>query len=331
MSITILDVAKQAGCSIKTVSRVVNNEPHVRSDLREKVLAAIQETGYSPNLSARRLVQKRSFVICLLLHSSGSFQSTLLSKVLDVGYEGDYDVLVQTYYPSFSRSRKKIANLIQQNRIDGVITTPPCDSDPFLMDLISRSSLPQVHIAPLNPTGGTPYVSAEDYTGAYQMTETLIHKGHRRIGLLLGYRNQRPSLDRLFGYRAALEKNNLVCDETLLVDSENNFVGGLTAARILLELDNPPTALFALSDESAAGALYVLNELGISVPQQIALAAFGDLGISDQVWPGISAVKYPIEGIVENALQMLVELVEGRPLKNRQVILPTEIIPRGSI
>ncbi len=331
MSITILDVAKQAGCSIKTVSRVVNNEPHVRSDLREKVLAAIQETGYSPNLSARRLVQKRSYVICLLLHASGSFQSTLLSKVLDVGYEGDYDVLVQTYYPSFSRSRKKIANLIQQNRIDGVITTPPCDSDPFLTDLIKRSGLPQVHIAPLNPTGGTPYVSAEDFTGAYQMTETLIHQGHRRIGLLLGYRNQRPSLDRLFGYRAALEKNGLVCDETLLADSENNFAGGLTAARILLKLDNPPTALFALSDESAAGALYVLNELGISVPQQIALAAFGDLGISDQVWPGISAVKYPIEGIVENALQMLVDLVERRPLINRQVILPTEIIRRGSI
>jgi len=330
LSITIRDVARKAECSIKTVSRVVNEESHVRPELRERVLAAIREIGYVPNISARRLVQKRSYVICLLLHASGSFQSTLLSKVLEVGYEGNYDILVQTYYPIFSRSRKKVSDLIQQNRIDGIVTTPPCDSDPFLTDLINRSGLPHVHIAPLNPTGGTPYVSAEDFAGAYQMTERLIMLGHQRIGLLLGHRNQRPSLDRLFGYRAALEKHQIPINEQLLVDSENNFVGGSTATQILMNLNPPPTALFALSDESAAGALYRLNELGIPVPEQVALAAFGDLTISHQIWPGISAVKYPLEGIVEQAIQMLIALVEGTQPKSRQVILPTSIIMRGS-
>jgi len=330
LSITIHDVAKKAGCSIKTVSRVVNDEPHVKANLREKVLAAIHETGYVPNISARRLVQKRSYVICLLLHAAGSFQSTLLSKVLEVGYEGNYDVIVQTYFPSFSRSRKKISNLIQHNRIDGLITTPPCDSDPFLTNLIFNSELPHVHIAPLNPTGGTPYVSAEDFTGAYQMTERLIKLGHQRIGLLLGHRNQRPSLDRLFGYRAALEKYQIAFDEKLLVDSENNFEGGSTATKILMNLQNPPDAIFALSDEAAAGSLFSLHELGILIPQQIALAAFGDLGISHQIWPGISAVKYPVEKIVEQAIHMLIDLVEGHPIENRQVILPTSIIMRGS-
>lgn len=330
MAITIRDVAKKADCSIKTVSRVVNDEPHVRPDLRERVLAAIQETGYSPNLSARRLVQQRSYSICLLLHESGSFQASLLSKVLDVSYEGDYDIMVQTYYPSFSRSRKKISTLIQHNRIDGLITTPPCDSDPFLNELISKSGLPLVHIAPFNPTGGTPYVSAEDFTGAYQMTERLIQMGHERIGLLLGHRNQRPGLDRMFGYRAALEKYELNPDESLQVDSENNFAGGAWAARILLKLDNPPTAMFALSDEAAAGALFVLNEHGIEVPKQMALAAFGDLGISEQIWPGISVVQYPVESMVENAIEMLIDLIEGRHLDSRQVILPTSLVMRGS-
>lgn len=331
MSITILDVAKKAGCSIKTVSRVVNNEPHVRQDLRDNILAAIEELGYIPNLSARRLVQKRTSVICVLLHSSGSFQSTLISKVLDIGYEGNYDILIQTYYPSFSNSRKKIAALIQHNQIDGLITTPPCDSDPFLMELISSSGVSQVHIAPLNPTGGTPYVSAEDFTGAYQMTEKLIQYGHNRIGLLLGHRNQRPSLDRYYGYRAALENNGIGIDEKLMVDSENNFEGGATAVRILMGLDSPPSALFALSDESAAGALFVLNELKMEVPAQISLAAFGDFGISHQVWPGISVVKYPLEEIVDCALKMLTSLIEGQPLENRQLILPTSIVMRGSI
>ena len=131
MSVTIRDVAKKAGCSIKTVSRVVNQEAHVTPDLRDRVLAVIDELGYVPNISARRLVQNRSYMICILLHASGVFQSSLISKVLDLGYEGNYDILIQTYYPAFSRSQSKIASLINERRIDGLVTTQPCDSDPY--------------------------------------------------------------------------------------------------------------------------------------------------------------------------------------------------------
>ena len=330
MSVTIKDVALKAGCSIKTVSRVVNDEPHVRTDLRERILSAIDELGYAPNISARRLVQKRSYVICVLLHSSGSFQSALISKVLDLGYEGNYEILVQTYYPSFSRSRKKIASLINEKRIDGLVTTPPCDSDIYLTELIQKTNIPHVHISPLNSTGGSPYVSAEDYTGAYQMTEYLIKQGHQAIGVLLGHRNQRPSLDRLYGHLAALEKYNIKLNEEYLVDSENNFTGGYTATRILMNLSDAPSAVFALSDESAAGALYALNELKIKVPSQVSLAAFGDLSSSREIWPGITAVRYPVEEIVENAVKMLIELVEGKQPESRQVILPTSIVIRGT-
>lgn len=331
MPVTIKEVAHSAGCSIKTVSRVVNNEPHVKPALKERVLLAIEELGYVPNISARQLVQKKSYVICILLHSSGSFQSTVISKVLDLGYEGNYEILVQTYYPSFSRSRDKITALIQQKRIDGLVTTPPCDSDPFLIDLIKSSGIAHVHIAPLQATGGTPYVSAEDFTGAYQMTEHLIHHGHRRIGLLMGLRNHRSSLDRLFGYKSAVEAHSIPFEVKYLVDSENNFPGGYNATRMLMSLPEPPTAVFALSDEAAAGALYALNELKIDVPGQLSLAAFGDITHSNEIWPGISVVKYPLEQIVEKSVCMLIELVEGRQLEERQVIFPTEIIERGSI
>ncbi len=330
MSVTIRDVAKKAGCSIKTVSRVVNQEAHVKPDLRDRVLAVIKELGYVPNISARRLVQNRSYVICILLHASGVFQSSLISKVLDLGYEGNYDILIQTYYPAFSRSQSKIASLINERRIDGLVTTPPCDSDPYLINMIQQSKLPHVHIAPINPTGGTPYVSAEDYTGAYQMTERLIGLGHYRIGLLMGLRNHRTSLDRLYGFRAALERNDLAFNEQLAIDSENNFPGGYNATKILMGLKQPPSAIFALSDEAAAGALFALNELGIKIPQQVSLVSFGDMGFSHQIWPGITAVKYPVEQIVEQSVEMLIELVEDRPLDVRQMIFPTTIIERGS-
>jgi LacI family transcriptional regulator len=251
--------------------------------------------------------------------------------VLDLGYEGNYEILVQTYYPSFSRSRDKISALIQQHRIDGMVTTPPCDSDHFLIDLIKSTGIPHVHIAPLQPTGGTPYVSAEDYTGSYQMSEYLIKQGHRKIGCLMGLRNHRSSLDRLYGYRAALEAQRLVFDEELCVDSENNFAGGYNAAKLLMNLPKPPTAIFALSDEAGAGALFALNELKIAVPEQVSLAAFGDIALSKEIWPGISVVKYPLDKIVEQSVRLLVDLVEGRQPEARQVIFPTEIIHRGSI
>lgn len=331
MAVTIKEVAQRAGCSIKTVSRVMNNEPHVKPALKERVLQVIEELGYVPNISARQLVQKRSYVICVLLHSSGSFQSTVISKVLDLGYEGNYEILIQTYYPSFSRSRAKISALIQQKRIDGLVTTPPCDSDPFLIDLIKSSGIPHVHIAPLQPTGGTPYVSAEDFTGAYQMTEYLIQHGHQRIGCLMGLRNHRSSLDRLFGYKAAIEANGLPFSEEFLVDSENNFPGGYNAAKVLMNLPEPPTAIFALSDEAGAGALYALNEMNIKVPDQVSLAAFGDITHSKEIWPGISVVKYPLEKIVDHSVCMLIDLVEGRQPEERQLIFPTHIIQRGSI
>lgn len=331
MAVTIKEVAQQAGCSIKTVSRVINNEPHVNPNLRKKVLDVIAELGYVPNVYARQLVQKKSYVICILLHSSGSFQSTVISKVMDLGYEGNYEILVQTYYPSFSRSRDKIASLIHHNRIDGLVTTPPCDSDPFLIELIKNSGIAHVHIAPLNPTGGTPYVSAEDYTGAYQMTEYLIQHGHKRIGLLMGLRNHRASLDRLYGYRAALEANGFLFEEKLCVDSENNFLGGLTGTKMLMNLNNPPTAIFALSDEAGAGALFALNELKIVVPDQVSLAAFGDIAMSNEIWPGISVVRYPLDKIVETSVQLLVDIVEGKQPEIKHVIFPTSIIHRGSI
>lgn len=331
MAVKMKDVAQRAGCSIKTVSRVINNEPHVNPNLRQRVLDVIAELGYVPNISARQLVQKKSHVICILLHSSESFHSTVISKVLDLGYEGNYEILVQTYYPSFSRSREKVANLIHHNRIDGLVTTPPCDSDPFLIELIKNAGIPHVHIAPLNATGGAPYVSAEDFTGAYQMTQYLIQLGHTPIGLLMGLRNHRASLDRLFGYKAALEERGYKFDERYCVDSENNFLGGYSAAKMLMALPEPPTALFALSDEAGAGALFALNELGIMVPGQVSLAAFGDIALSKEIWPGISVVRYPLEKIVEESVKMLIDLVEGRQPGSKQVIFPTKIIHRGSI
>lgn len=330
MPVTIKDVAELAGCSIKTVSRVVNEEPHVAAATREKVQEAIDTLGYAPNFSARRLVQSKAYMICVLLHEAGFYQAQVLSKVMDIGYQHDYDILIQSYYPSHSRSKEKLESLIRERRVDGLVITPPCDVDRFLTDLLTRSKAPTVQITPLNRTAEVPYVTGDDYQGAYLMAERLILMGHWRIAFLKGPRNHRTSLDRLYGYRAALEMYRIPFEESLAVESLYNFAGGYNAARILMSLDNPPTAIFGGSDQAAIGALYALRELKVDVPGQVSVVGFDNLPQSNQVWPGLSTVDHPVEEIVAKAIEMLMAILAGDAPETKQVVLPCRLVMRGS-
>ncbi len=330
MSVTIKDVAELAGCSIKTVSRVVNEEPHVSEGTRRTVQQAIDTLGYAPNFSARRLVQRKAHMICVLLHEAGFYQAQVLSKVMDIGYQHDYDILIQTYYPSHSRSKEKLDSLIRERRVDGLVITPPCDVDGFLTDLLARSQVPTVQITPLNRTADMPYVTGDDYQGAYLMTERLILLGHWRIGFLKGPRNHRTSLDRLFGYKAALEMYRIPFEDGLVADSLYNFDGGYNAARILMDQAAPPSAIFGGSDQAAIGALYALRELKVDVPGQVSVAGFDNLPQSNQVWPGLSTVDHPVEDIVAKAIEMLMAVLAGDAPESQQVVLPCRLVMRGS-
>ena len=330
MSVTIKDVAKLADCSIKTVSRVVNEEPYVAESTRLKVQKAIESLGYAPNISARRLVQRKAYVICILLHEAGFYQSAVLSKVMDIGYQLDYDILIQSYFPSHDRSKDKLTGLIRERRVDGLVITPPCDVDPFLSELLTHSNVPYIQITPLNRSANVPYVTGDDYQGAYLMTERLILLGHWRIAFLRGPRNHRTSIDRLFGYKAALELYRVPFDEGLVLESLFNFDGGYNAAKIAMTLEEPPTAIFGGSDEAAIGALYALQEMRIAVPNKLSVCGFGNLLGARQTWPGLSTVDHPVEAIVEKATGMLLEILAGREPETRQVVLPCRLVMRGS-
>jgi LacI family transcriptional regulator len=330
MPVTIKDVADLAECSIKTVSRVVNEEPHVSDATRKRVQDAIDALGYAPNFSARRLVQRKAYMICVLLHEAGFYQTQVLSKVMDISYQHDYDILIQSYYPSHSRSKEKLQSLIQERRVDGLVITPPCDVDRFLTDLLARSGVPTVQITPLNRSAEVPYVTGDDYQGAYLMTERLILMGHWRIAFLKGPRNHRMSLDRLYGYKAALEMYQIPFIKDLVVDSLYNFDGGYNAARILMDMEGPPTAIFGGSDRAAIGALYALREQRIDVPGQVSVAGFDNLPQSDQIWPGLSTVDHPVEDIVDKAIKMLMSILAGNIPDSKQIVLPCKLVMRGS-
>jgi LacI family transcriptional regulator len=342
MSSNIKDVARLAGCSIKTVSRVVNDEPHVTPATRARVQSAIRALGYAPNIAARRLVQQKASTLCILMYP-GFFQpaSAVLSRILDLGYEEAYDIFIQPYYPTFPESRNRLVNAIYERRFDGFVTTPPCDADGFVADLLATYKMPLVQVDPLERSGGLPFVSGNDFQGARAATEHLLALGHRRIAFLLGPRNLRSSADRLSGYLVALQAAGILPDPALLQPSEFNFDGGYTAARLLLQsassvIPTPgttgvPTAIFAGSDEAAYGALYAAREMGIPVPGRLSICGHDDLPYSARIWPGLTTVHQPAEETLERAVRLLIDLLKKpAATADTHLLLPSRLVVRGS-
>ena len=332
---TIKDVARLAGCSIKTVSRVINNEAHVTEATRTRVQIAIRTSGYSPNLAARSLVQQRSYAVCILIYP-GFMQptSTVLTRLLDLTYEENYDLFLQTYYPPFPRSRRKLSDLVSGRRFDGYISTPPCESDGFIKNLLEIYKIPLVQI---NPFGLEPddrenklVVTSEDDHGARLAVSHLLELGHRRIACLRGPKNMRASFDRFNGFISTIIAAGLEVDPDLIQDSEFTFDGGYTSAQILLRLPEPPTAIYAASDESAQGVLFAAQEAGLVVPKQLSICGHDDLLVAARTWPGLTTVHQPIEDLLEQALRLLIENLKGNKLSGKPVVLSPRLVVRGS-
>jgi LacI family transcriptional regulator len=331
MPATIKDVARLAHCSTKTVSRVINAEPNVTEETRARVQTAIRDAGYAPNISARRLVQQKSYMICLLMPPDYyPTASNVLARLLDAGFENNYDILLQIYFAARPRSRTRLVNLIYEHRIDGIVTTPPLDTDAFFSDLLNTYKVPQVQINPFNRSSAIPYVAGEDYQGAYAMAEHLLQLGHRRIGFLKGPRNLRASFDRLYGFQSALDTHGIPFTPESAVESGFSFAGGYSAARVVLGQTPRPTALFAGNDQAAFGAIFAAQEMGLRIPHDLSVCGCDDLDFSGQVWPGLTTVHQPGEEIVEAAAHLLVDILEGRPPVKAQVILPSHLVIRAS-
>ncbi len=331
MSSNIKEVARLSGYSIKTVSRVINNEPHVTEKTRARVQSAILATGYIPNQAARRLVQKRSYAVCILIYPGYSQPASApLGRLLELAYEENYDLLFQNYYPAFPKSHRILADLVSGRRFDGFVSTPPCDADGFVPDLLTTYKVPLVTINPFDRTGDAPYIAGDDELGGRLAMDHLLGLGHRRIACFMGPRNLRSSFDRLAGYQAALAAAGLPFDPALVQDTEFTFDGGYTATQLLFSSEQPPSAIYAANDEAALGALFAAQELGLTLPGQLSVCGHDDLVITSHVWPALTTVHQPLEDMLEQAVRLLIDLLKSDPVPIRQVILQPRLTIRGS-
>ena len=331
MTVTIRDVAKHAGVSIKTVSRVVNNEAFVREATRAKVIRAIEELGYVVNVSAQRLARGRSYAIGLIYHdASWHYISHVLRSVLETGLKAGYRTILQPYDADRPNEYEEILRLVTQRSVDGFIFTPPADNSPSLLDDLKSQKIPFVRLTPKDRDCPWPYVTATDRQGAYDMTRYLISQGHRRIGYIRGPLQQKAGYDRFDGYKTALTEYGLKIDPNLVMQGDDYFEGGCLCAQTLLNISPRPTAIFANNDEMASGVLASAHRLGMAVPGELSVVGFDDIPLSRQVWPALTPVRQPIRKIAELATNLLIQILEGEELDTFRHELPTELIIRES-
>ncbi|MEM8814744.1 MAG: LacI family DNA-binding transcriptional regulator [Pseudomonadota bacterium] len=330
--ITIHDVARLAGVSIKTVSRVVNGEPNVSERTRERVERAVRQLNYRPNPAARQLGGSRSFLLGLFYDNpSASYIINVQNGVLAESRARGFDLVLHPCNYTDRQLVNEFLSAAAQLRLDGLILTPPLTDNGSLVEVLAERGIPFVSISPAEATPRAPLcVKTNDRSVCAAMTQCLLAMGHRRIAFLAGHPDHAAIRHRELGYLDALSAAGIAVDRELIVQGYNDYDSGFDGTNRLLALEDPPTAVFAANDDMAAGAMTAVHEAGLSVPSQISIAGFDDVPLAAHVWPTLTTIRQPIEKMASKATELLLERLQGDTLDNQSVVIDSELVFRNS-
>jgi LacI family transcriptional regulator len=325
---TIRDVAKAAGVSISTVSRVLNDKGDVAPETYQKVQEIIDELGYTSSLAARGLRSRRMNVIGLAMPDVGDpFSIQVMKGVSRAIAELDYDLIVYTggeFQRETSADReRRFVSLLGGGITDGVIVvTPATTSFP--------TASPVVVVDPNVENHGCPAVIATNRDGALTAVEYLISLGHRRIGFISGRSELQSAVRRLQGYKDGLARAGIPLDAELIQTGDYSRKAGFACAQRLLNLSDPPTAIFASNDQSATGAIKAIYEAGLRVPDDISVVGFDNIPEVAYTHPGLTTVDQSIDKMGYIATKMLISLIEGDSPESGLYKVPTRLVVRDS-
>jgi LacI family transcriptional regulator len=310
---TIVDVAREADVSIKTVSRVFNDAPNVRTKTRDHVLKIAGALNYHPNVVAQGLVGRRSYLIGLFYENpSPSYVVELQKGALDRLHGERYRLIVLPVEEAAAVA-ENIVSFVRSAALDGIVLTPPASDNPTILQRLSEAHFPFARIAPTRAPEQGPRTTTDDVAAARLMTKYLIGLGHRRIGTIKGDPTHPSSEARLLGFSQALAGAGLALRLDDIEQGLFTFESGTNAARRLLDRAERPSAIFAQNDDMAAGALMAAHDLGLSVPGDVSIAGFDDSAIASIVWPRITTIHQPVFDMARAATDQLVAMLEKRP------------------
>lgn len=331
-AVTLIDVAKHAGVSPMTVSRVLNDAGKVRESTRERVLASVSSLNYSPNQAARNLVSGKGRRICLLYgNPSSAYLERLLLGALKAAGRLGLQLEVKNVAEDISPEKLKHDLL---HAWDGLIIPPPISDVEGIRRMLEAEGFPAVFIGSVASEAPAHEIRINDEQASFEMTEYLINLGHKRIGFVKGHPNHSTSALRERGYEAALEKAGLTVDRGLTALGFFTYRSGMDAGLQLLRAEKPPTAIFASNDDMAAGVMAAAAKMGVQVPEDLSVAGFDDSPIATIIWPNLTTVGQPLFDLAGQAVQVLDSIMERDPKTDKSksaIYLEHSLMKRESV
>jgi LacI family transcriptional regulator len=342
--VTINDIARLAGVSKATVSRVINQKPDVDPETRMKILRIMDEQGFVPSITAAGLAGGRTRLIGVLVPSlTWPLIPQIMRGIGEVIERSTYELVL--YSISHEQDRSAVIDRILAAKLtEGLLAVYPGQATAYLNEL-HGSGYPVVMLDDqMIPTGTTPWVGADNRTGAYTAVKHLLQLGHRRIGHIKGRIGYECSEDRYRGYCDALEEASIEVDPALVVQGDFLVTGGSACAQQLFALPDRPTAIFAASDDMASGVLLAAEEVGLRVPEDVALVGFDDTAPAAFMHPPLTTIGQPFFEMGQRATMLLLDAVNARrqpapswqsasqhrPAEPIREFLPTRLVVRTS-
>lgn len=330
---TIETIAALAGVSRTTVSRVLNNHPNVRADVRERIQRVIAEQGYAPRAAARSLASKRTGLISVLTPRSPTI--VFSDPLYPVIAQGIVEVCAARGYfamlPLVTRDMELdfLRHVLHSHQFDGIISTVSDVDDPML-SVVSTLETPLVRLGRHPYLHNLSWVDADNLQGSYMATHHLLQLGHRRIATITGPLIEIGAVDRRDGYKQALMEAGIGIAPELIVEADWTREGGYRAMRRLLAVGPRPSAVFVANDVMSAGAMGAIREAGLAIPGDIAVVGYDDMPIAASLSPPLTTVRQPLGEMGRAMAVLLVEQIETRRLQPVHRIFPTELVVRAS-
>ena len=328
--VTIKDVAREAGVSVATVSKILNLPDYSKPETREKVTAAIKRLNYQPNHAAQSMVRKKTGMIALIIPDvRNQFFTDVARGVEDVANKHNYRVMLCNTDED-PQKQQNYLQALQGRIVDGFIIAVASD-DSRQLKKISRSQLPFVFIDRECRNYRTDAVIVDNRDGAAKAVRHLLHNGRCRVGFISGKQDTQTGRERLQGYCDALAEKRIEPDRQLIKDGKFTIEGGYQAAKALLEMAGKPDSLFVANNAMTIGALKAINEKGIRIPDEIALVSFDDADWAEFFTPALTVIRQPTYTMGNLAGEILFQrLMETKPSEIKEVVLKPELIIRKS-
>lgn len=332
-AVTILDVAKHAGVSPMTASRVINENPNVGAEMRQRVLASVKTLGYRPNLAGRSLRTSSTARIGVLYSNpSAAYLNQFMLGILEQSSLSGSQVLIEKC--SGIRSQRAATQRLLDAGVDGVILPPPlCDSPQTIQELDDQH-IPTIAVATGAPIEEVSSVRIDDYQGARAMTRYLLELGHRDIGFIKGDPKHTPSALRAAAFFDTMAEAGIEVPAEYVAQGMFTYRSGLTAAADLLKLKRRPTAIFSSNDDMAAATMAIAHGMGLRIPEDLTVTGFDDTPVATTVWPELTTIHQPVTAMGRTAVTLMLEEIRrnrsGRPKAQAHQVMKYTLVKRQS-